>query len=379
MGFPSNTANYIATNSVSQIPLQLASSPYLTGSAGVDPSYTSAQSIALVAGAKTVGQDLFSASGTIVTLSSGIVVLSGQDFYAAPPASLEVTTASTFAVLYISKQASGTSATSAKIGLLETPSATSASEALSDAASSITGVYVPLAVLSSDASSNQTIEWSLDQNSQYSAPIFNELGLIGQWEATTKTFIETQLSALMSDLTGFATWEQGARNNQVYVSFDPNAAANGFEVLGEWSPGANPGFVLPNITGSLLNRTFTLTLCPHQMTASNPVGTVTMPQIHNTYNGLDGWWAPSEDIFFPAACAVFQNGNFLGVQDAQWLSSTGDLVLTGGSAQGQQMAPMPSTLSPIPPGVSVSAYNGTQQVESLAPNPLANPTFQTGW
>ena len=155
MSFPSNTANYIATNSVSKIPLQLAPSPYLTGSAGADPSYTSAQSIALVAGAKTVGQDLFSASGTTVTLTSGIVVLSGQDFYVAPPASLEVTTASTYAVLYISKQASGTAATSAKIGLLETPSATSASQALSDAAASITGVYVPLAVRSSDASSDR--------------------------------------------------------------------------------------------------------------------------------------------------------------------------------------------------------------------------------
>ena len=94
---------------------------------------------------------------------------------------------------------------------------------------------------------------------------------------------------------------------------------------------------------------------------------------------MDGWWAPSQDIFFPAACATFQNGNFIGVQDAQWLSSTGDLVLTGGSAAGQQMAPMPSTLSPIPPGVSVNQYNGTQQVQALPPNPLANPTFQTGW
>ncbi|MBQ1425274.1 MAG: hypothetical protein IIY98_04070 [Aeriscardovia sp.] len=378
MGFPSNTANYIATNSVSKIPLQLAPSPYLTGSAGADPSYTSAQSIALVAGAKTVGQDLFSASGTTVALSSGIVVLSGQDFYAAPPASLQVTTASTYAVLYISKQASGTSATSAKIGLLETPSATSPSEALSDAASSITGVYVPLAVLSSDASSNQTIEWSLDQNSQYSAPIFNELGLIGQWEATTKTFIETQLSALMSDLTGFASWEQGARNNQVYISFDNNAAANGLEVLGEWTPG-NPAWTLPCITGSLLNRTLTLTLSPHQMTASNPVPTVIFPQVHNNYDNIDGWWAPSQDVFFPAACAVFSGGNFIGVQGAQWLSSTGNLVLTGGSAAGQQMVPLSTTLSPIPAGVQINGYRGTQQVQNLAPNPLANPTFQTGW
>lgn len=379
MGFPSNTANYIATSATSKIPLQLGSSPYLSGSAASDPSYTSTQTIALVAGANTVGQNLFAVSGSTVEIASGIVVLSGQDFYAAPPCSLQVTTASTWSVLYISKQASGAAATSAKISLLETPSATSSSDALSVAANAITGVYVPLLVLSADASSSQTIEWSLDQNSQYSAPIFNQLGLIGQWEATTKSFIEAQLSALMTDLTGFASWEQGARNNQVYISFEANAEANGFEVLGEWAPGGNTGFVLPFITGSLLNRTFTLTLCPHQMTASTPVSTVTFPQIHHTYNGQDGWWAPSQDVFFPAACAVFSGGNFIGVQDAQWLSSTGDLVLTGGSVAGQQMVPVPSTLSPIDPGVSVIAYQSGQPTQSLAPNPLANPTFQTGW
>ena len=214
MGFPSNTANYIATNSTSQIPLQLGSSPYLSGYAASDPSYTSEQTIALVAGANTVGAPLFTASGTSIEIASGIVVLSGQDFYAAPPCFLEVTTASTWSVLYISKQATGAPAASAKISLLETPSASSASDALSIAASAITGVYVPLAVFSADASSSQTIEWSLDQNSQYSAPIFNQLGLISQWEGTTKNFIETQLSALMSDLTGFASWEQSAHANQ---------------------------------------------------------------------------------------------------------------------------------------------------------------------
>ena len=120
MGFPSNTANYVATNSTSQIPLQLGSSPYLSGSVASDPSYTSAETIALVAGANTVGQPLFTVSGSNVTLSSGIVALSGQDFYAAPPCSLQVTTASTWSVLYISKQATGAAATSAKISLLET-------------------------------------------------------------------------------------------------------------------------------------------------------------------------------------------------------------------------------------------------------------------
>ena len=376
MGFPSNTANYIATNSTSQIPLQLGSSPYLSGSVASDPSYTSAETIALVAGANTVGQPLFTVSGSNVTLSSGIVALSGQDFYAAPPCSLQVTTASTWSVLYISKQATGAAATSAKISLLVTSSASSASDALSTAATAITGVYVPLLVLSADASSSQTIEWSLDQNSQYSAPIFNQLGLISQWEGTTKTFIETQLSALMSDLTGFASWEQSAHANQIYVSFDTNASANGIQILGEWTPGSNPGFVLPNITGSYLTRTFTLSLSPFNVTST--VSTITFPQVHNTYAGEDYWFAPSQPLYFPAAYSCWENGSCIGVINAQW-STDGSLVITGGATVGQIHVPSPSTLSPIPDGAEIYRYNGTEQVQTLPPNPLANPTFQTGW
>ena len=373
-----NTANYITTSVLAQMPLQLASSPYLSGSAGTEPTYSQAQSSALVAGANTVGEDLFAASGTSVSINSGIVALSGQDFFAAPPASLQVTTTSTYAVLYIGKKATGTSATSAQIGIMETPSATTAEEALTSAKQSIAGVYVPLLVLSSDADSNQTIEWSLDQNSQYSSPIFNQLGQIQQWENTTKSFIETQLSALMSDLTGFASWEQNAHNNQVYISFDPNASQNGLEVLPSWTPGDNPGFSLPFISASYLTRSATLTLMPHVMTAASPVGTITLPQNHDTSNGNDFYFAPSQDVYFPDALMEFQNGSFGGVKNVQWLT-TGDLILSGSSAQGQQFMPVCSTLTPLPDGVSILRFNGTEQVATLPANPLANPTFQTGW
>ena len=340
-----NLGSFIQTSLSASLPLQLLSSPYLSGTAGVEPSYSTAQTLGLIAGANVLGQSLFSSSGQTVSISSGIIAFKGQDLFAAPPCSLTVTVESSYSVLYISKKMSGAAPSSAQIGLIVTSAATTAEEALNSAQNSVSGLFVPLCVLSADSSANQTIQWTLDENSQYSSPILNQLGQISSWQGTTKNFIETQLSALMSDLTGFASWEQNAHNNQVYVSFNPNASANGFEVLGEWAPGTNlsTGFVLPCITGSLLTRTFTLTLCPHQMTASSPVATVTMPQIHNTYNGLDEWWAPSEDIFFPAACSVFSGGNFIGVQDAEWTTS-GDLLLSGCSAAGQQMAPTPSTL-----------------------------------
>lgn len=373
-----NTANYITTSVLAQMPLQLASSPYLSGSAGTEPTYTQAQSLALVAGAKTVGEDLFAASGTSVSINSGIVALSGQDFFAAPPASLQVTTAATYAVLYIGKKATGTSATSAQIGIMETPSATTAEEALTSAKSSIAGVYVPLLVLSSDADSNQTIEWSLDQNSQYSAPIFNQLGLIGQWEATTKSFIETQLSALMSDLTGFASWEQNARNNQIKITFSipsgqnissMNYAMVGGEYVGNNNTMSPAAFIFSNylakfvqlVPGGIQNTTSSSSTSPY------------LQQIHNTANGNDFWFAPSQTVYFPLA---WQDISAVWIKGAQW-QTNGNLYFTN-LAPGEQDFPIASGLY-LEDGVTLNRYNGTQQVATLPSNPLANPTFQTGW
>lgn len=373
-----NTANYITTSVLAQMPLQLASSPYLSGSAGTEPTYSQAQSLALVAGANTVGEDLFSASGTSVSINSGIVALSGQDFFAAPPASLQVTTASTYAVLYIGKKATGTSATSAQIGIMETPSATTAEEALTSAKQSIAGVYVPLLVLSSDASSNQTIEWSLDQNSQYSSPIFNQLGQIQQWQNTTKSFIETQLSALMSDLTGFASWEQSARNNQIKITFSipsgQNLSGMNYTLAGgeyvqnaTMSPAA---FIFSNYLAKFVQ------LVPggiQNTTSSTSTGNY-LEQIHNTANGDDFWFAPSQTISFPISWFDIDAGGW--IKGAQW-QTDGNLYFTSLSP-GEQDFPLACGLY-LEDGVTINRYNGTEQVATLPPNPLANPTFQTGW
>ena len=373
-----NTANYITTSVLAQMPLQLASSPYLSGSAGTEPTYTQAQSLALVAGANTVGEDLFSASGTSVSINSGIVALSGQDFFAAPPASLQVTTASTYAVLYIGKKATGTSATSAQIVIMETPSATTAEEALTSAKQSIAGVYVPLLVLSSDASSNQTIEWSLDQNSQYSSPIFNQLGQIQQWQGTTKSFIETQLSALMSDLTGFASWEQSARNNQIKITFSLPSGQN-LSQMNYTIPGgvyAQNGIMNPAgvIFSNYLSPFVMLSLSGIQNTTSSVSTGNYFEQIHNTDNGNDFWFAPSQDVSFPLALQTTNGGGW--IKGVQW-QTDGNIYFTSLSPN-EQDTPLPCGIF-LEDGVGLNRYNGSEQVATLPPNPLANPTFQTGW
>lgn len=368
-------ASFVSLPLASTLPLQLVSSPYITGTAGVEPAYTPSQSVALVSGAGVAGDRLFAVSGSQFSINAGFVVISGADAYAAPPCTLSCTLSSGWGVFYIWKKKSGDDATTSKLGFLSTPSASSASSALSAAQSSLTGVYIPLCVVSV-GSGEMTEEWSLSANSQYTEPIFNQLSSILSWQQGTKTFIENQLSALMTDLTGFASWEQGAHSNQVYVSFDVNASANGISVLGEWTPGGNPGFVLPNITGSYLTRSYALTVCPFNITSTVP--TITFPQIHNTNNGEDYWFAPSEPLYFPACCSAWQNGSLLGVINGVW-GTNGDLVLTGSAPVGQEHLPNTSVLSPIPDGISVNRYNGTQQIQTLSPNPLSNPTFQTGW
>lgn len=372
------SASFIQTSAPASLPLQLVSSSFLTGSVGSEPSYTGAQTLGLVSGANIVGQSLFTPSGNTVSITAGIIALSGVDFFAAPPCSLQISLTSSYSVLYLWKKISGAAADTTQIGLLPTSGASDAQDALSMAQSALNGVYIPLCVLSADSQANQSIEWSLDKNSQYSSPILDQLGQISSWQGNTETFIKTQLSALMSDLTGFASWEQAAHNNQVYISFNPNASQNGLEVLGEWTPGGNPGFSLPFISASYLTRSATLTLMPHVMTASSPVQTITLPQNHDTSNGNDFYFAPSQDVYFPACLMEFQNGSFGGIKNAVWQTS-GNLVLTGNSTQGQQFMPVCSTLSPLPDGISILRYNGTEQVATLPPNPLANPTFQTDW
>ena len=368
-------ASFVSLPLAATLPLQLVSSPYLTGTAGVEPEYTPAQSVALVSGAGVAGDQLFTVSGSQFSIAAGFVVISGADAYAAPPCTLSSSLSSGWGVFYIWKKKSGDDATASKLGFLSTPSATSAQSALSAAQSSLTGVYVPLCVVSC-SDGNMTEEWSLSSNSQFTEPIFNQLSSILSWQQGTKTFLENQLSALMTDLTGFASWEQGAHSNQIYVSFVTNDSANGIQVLPMWTPGGNPDFVLPNITGSYLTRDFTLTL--PAFTIASTVPTITFPQVHNTDGGQDFWFAPSEPVFFPAACSCWQNGSCLGVINPVW-GTDGSLTLTGSAPTGQIHVPSPSTLSPIPDGIEIYRYNGTQQVQTLPPNPLANPTFQTGW
>ena len=106
--------------------------------------------------------------------------------------------------------------------------------------------------------------------------------------------------------------------------------------------------------------------------------TITFPQVHNANAGQDYWFAPSQAVIFPCACSCWLNGSCSGILNAAW-GADGSLVLSGSAPVGQIHVPSPSTLSPIPDGVEIYRYNGTEQVQTLPPNPLANPTFQTGW
>ena len=70
-----NLGSFIQTSLSASLPLQLLSSPYLSGTAGVEPSYSTAQTLGLIAGANVLGQSLFSSSGQTVSISSGIICL----------------------------------------------------------------------------------------------------------------------------------------------------------------------------------------------------------------------------------------------------------------------------------------------------------------
>ncbi len=373
-----NLGSFIQTSLGASLPLQLISSPYLSGKAGVEPSYSTAQTLGLIAGANVLGQSLFASSGQTVSISSGIIAFKGQDLFAAPPCSLTVTVESSYSVLYISKKMSGASPSSAQIGLIVTSSSTTAQDALSSAQDSISGLFVPLCVLSADSSANQTIEWTLDENSQYSSPVLNQLGQIQQWENATKSFIETQLSALMSDLTGFASWEQSARNNQIEITFSlpsgqnlsgMNYALAGGEYVGDNNVMSPAAFIFSNYLAKFVQ------LVPggiQNQTSSSSTGNY-LQQIHNTAYGNDFWFAPSQNVSFPLA---WQDISAAWIKGVQW-QTDGNLYFTY-LAPGEQDFPLSCGIY-LGDGVTLNRYNGSEQVATLPPNPLANPTFQTGW
>ena len=395
--------------------LQLGSSEYLSGTLGTAPSFPFAEVTGVVSSAVLTGEDWIQVSGENVTFVCGTTLISGNDYYSLPPADLTVTLPSSYSVLYAHKTASGLSAYSTTIDLLPTPDATTAQEALSDAQSSITGVYIPLAVLSGNDDGDQALIWTASQNAAYSAPILNQLMLVGNFEQNAKNFLSSQFTALYNDLVSFAQWSTGWINTPFQANFSmPPSIANYIAPI-NWGEEGIAGITY---TGNSINVncfTRTLSMCLLGMVwgenANDSSAQTAFPgwnstwqapliysQTHggledqfsdlipnfSSYTGSNFYYAPSVDLGLQGAL-ITNEGNSVGAGGKYWQkcviwSAEDGNLYTHAGASGESDWGVPYSLV-IPSGISIRLVNGDtgEDVTAMPLNPLAAPTFNPAW
>ena len=394
--------------------LQLGTSNYLSGTIGTAPTLPFAEVTGVVSSAVLTGEDWINVTDQTITFVCGTTLISGNDYYSLPPASLQVTLPSSYSVLYAHKTASGLSAYSTTIDLLSTPDATTAQEALEDAQSSITGVYVPLAVLSGDDNGDQTLIWSVSQNAAYSAPILNQLVLVGNFEQNAKNFLSSQFTALYNDLVNFAQWSTGWINAPFQANFQmPQNITNYVNPI-NWG---GEGIQGVTYTGNSINVncfTRTLSMCLIGLvwgTEANNGNTsawqgwsdafdapLIYQQSHgslesqfanlipnfSSYTGTNYYYAPSVDLGLQGAL-ITSNGNQQGPgagywqKTVIWSAEDGNLYTHTGASLEYDLG-VPYSLV-IPNDITIRLMNGDtgEEVTSMPSNPLASPTFNPAW
>lgn len=394
--------------------LQLGTSNYLSGTIGTAPTLPFAEVTGVVSSAVLTGEDWINVTDQTITFVCGTTLISGNDYYSLPPASLQVTLPSSYSVLYAHKTASGLSAYSATIDLLATPDATTAQEALEDAQGSITGIYVPLAVLSGDDNGNQTLIWSVSQNAAYSAPILNQLVLVGNFEQNAKNFLSSQFTALYNDLVNFAQWSTGWINAPFQANFAmPQNITNYVNPI-NWGGEGVQGVTY---TGNSINVncfTRTLSMCLIGLvwgTEANNGNTAAWQgwsdaldapliyeQAHgglesqfanlipnfSSYTGTNYYYAPSVDLGLQGAL-ITSEGNSVGPGASYWQKTViwsaedGNLYTHIGASLEYDLG-VPYSLV-IPNNITIRLMDGDtgEEVVSMPANPLASPTFNPAW
>lgn len=394
--------------------LQLGTSEYLSGTIGTAPTFPFAEVTGVVSSAVLTGEDWINVTDQNITFVCGTTLISGNDYYSLPPASLQVTLPASYSVLYAHKTASGLSAYSTTIDLLATPDATTAQEALEDAQSSITGVYVPLAVLSGDDNGDQTLIWSVSQNAAYSAPILNQLVLVGNFEQNAKNFLSSQFTALYNDLVNFAQWSTGWINTPFQANFNmPESITNYVNPI-NWGGEGVQGVTY---TGNSINVncfTRTLSMCLIGLawgTEANNGNTAAWQgwsdafdapliyqQYHgslepqfadlipnfSSYTGNNYYYAPSVDLGLQGAL-ITNIGNSVGPGSTYWQKTViwsaedGNLYTHVGASMEYDLG-VPYSLV-IPSGITIRLMDGDtgEEVTSMPVNPLASPTFDPAW
>ena len=394
--------------------LQLGTSNYLSGTIGTAPTLPFAEVTGVVSSAVLTGEDWINVTDQTITFVCGTTLISGNDYYSLPPASLQVTLPASYSVLYAHKTASGLSAYSTTIDLLSTPDATTAQEALADAQSSITGVYVPLAVLSGDDNGNQTLIWSVSQNAAYSAPILNQLVLVGNFEQNAKNFLSSQFTALYNDLVNFAQWSTGWINAPFQANFQmPQNITNYVNPI-NWGGEGIQGVTYTGNSISVNCFTRTLSMCliglvwgTEANSGNNSVwqgwsdafnAPLIYQQSHgslesqfanlipnfNSYTGTNYYYAPSVDLGLQGAL-ITSNGNNQGPgagywqKTVIWSAEDGNLYTHVGASLEYDLG-VPYSLV-IPNDITIRLIDGDtgEEVTSMPANPLASPTFNPAW
>ena len=395
--------------------LQLGTSNYLSGTIGTAPTLPFAEVTGVVSSAVLTGKDWINVTDQTVTFVCSTTLISGNDYYSLPPASLQVTLPSSYSVLYAHKTASGLSAYSTTIDLLATPGATTAEEALEDAQSSITGVYIPLAVLSGDGNGDQTLIWSVSQNAAYSAPILNQLVLVGNFEQNAKLFLSSQFTALYNDLVSFAQWSTGWTNAPFQANFAmPQNITNYVNPINWGGENAQDGVTYTGNSLVVNCFTRTLSLCLIGLiwgTSANDGNTsvwqgwsdkfgapLIYEQAHgglerqfaklipnfSSYTGTNFYYAPSVDLGLQGAL-ITNTGNRVGAGGTYWQKTViwsaedGNLYTHIGASLEYDWG-VPYSLV-IPNNITIRLVNGDtgEDVVTMPVNPLASPTFDPAW
>ena len=408
----------LIAQTVTQMSPSTITHPYLTASSLQPPVFYNQLSMGLVSSSFVNQAPWVSQSGNQFTFNYPSLLVWDNEFYQMPQCSVTVSQPQTISVLYAGKGAAGENPLETQIGLWNSNQTSgAASSILSLASSAINDVYMPLLVLQgSDDGTTQTILWELDDNSQHSAPILNEVNLLDDFMINAKQYLQSQFQNLSNDLTSFATWNTGFLNGAIFINF---TGADSFNI--QWDNYGGEG-VVPNqinlglnqLTINVLTRHLDLSLLgftwindPGSLANYDPLYNSTF-QAYQIFQqqrggaeqqfdflgsawtdltGSDYFYAPSKDLWIYSPLST-KNGNPANNNTdwrkaVIWSSTDGNLYTHIGANNEHDEGGYAGNY--LPYGATVRLMQGTVppysevKTDILTDNPLASPTFQPGW
>lgn len=382
MSEPTFTNSQLLTSNTT-INIPVNGSGIMLGVNSAAPVFTSTQTTGIITSSMVADLPFvtLNSDGTL-SFNGASSITYRNTWYYLPACTVSLTTAEPYAVIYLSKTASDSLPTSNSISVTYYPAGSSLTpqEMITNVTSSLTTPVCPLLVVTASGTLNSngvnpvtSITYNLSANGNQVMPLVNALDAVQTWENDCKTYVLDQMTAIKSLMMNYSSWLNTLREGQIYVSFTPSSNIKNFQNT-TGIQGSTVDCLTINPLCKVLN--FNLHSCVSQTYAQTKV--LWWSQVHNTNNGLDLWYAPSQDVVISQALSTTTDDtNGYWEKNIIWSATDGNLYSSIGNSGEVYILKDPSMM--LPEGISIVHYNGSSVYDTEPADPFSSPNISVDW